>query len=276
MDQYFIHNLQKNYVKEINEDEFKQLQEAKNKLFHSFVLEEKLEFLLMNYAEIEKEAFSLTLDYMMTHNKGYEYLHVSNSLKLKVFQFLSTHKFYEDTVKSTLKSIYGRHSGEYKIIENKFSSEYNNPDLFYRTISIIRNHAQHYDLPIEITKFNYKSVETNDGKKYKYNLQFCITVASLENNRNVSKELLNDIKNTFSEKIDLMFLIRNYLESIGKIHEEIRKVLKLNLEKWEKIMMDTIDNNYIKYKQFTESESLFSHLAPDETKFQTMFIKPGI
>ncbi len=48
MDQYFIHNLKKNYCKEINEDEFKQLQEAKNKLFHSFVLEEKLEFLWSN------------------------------------------------------------------------------------------------------------------------------------------------------------------------------------------------------------------------------------
>ena len=207
----------------------------------------------MNYAEVEKEAFSLTLDYIMTHNKWDEYLHVSHSLNLKVFQFLSNHKFYEDTGKSTLKSIYGRHSGEYKIIENKFSSEYNNPNLFYRTISIIRNHAQHYDLLIEITNFNSKQIKTNDGKKskHKYNLQIFIKIASLENNITVSKELLNDLQKTFSEKIDLMFLIRNYLESIGQIHEEIRKVLKPNLEKWEKIMMETIDNDYIKYKQFT-------------------------
>ena len=81
--------------------------------------------------------------------------------------------------------------------------------------------------------------------------QIFIKNASLENNITVSKELLNDLQKTFSEKIDLMFLIRNYLESIGQIHEEIRKVLKPNLEKWEKIMMETIDNDYIKYKQFT-------------------------
>ena len=37
MDQYFIHDLLEDYCKEINEDEFKQLHEAREKLFLAFV-----------------------------------------------------------------------------------------------------------------------------------------------------------------------------------------------------------------------------------------------
>ena len=182
MDQYFIHDLQQDYYKEINEDEFKQLQEGKENLFRTFVLEERLGFLLMNYAEIEKEAFNLTFEHIRTGYEWNKHRDLSNNLNLKVFNFLSTHQFYEDTVKSTLKSIYGRDSREYEIIENKFLAEYNNPNLFYRTISMIRHHSQHCNLSITLTRLNNELIDTDDGKKGKCNLQFFIKVASLEKN----------------------------------------------------------------------------------------------
>ena len=52
MNQYFIHDWEKNYCVQINDREVEQLKNAKNNLFFAFVLEEKLEFILMNYADI--------------------------------------------------------------------------------------------------------------------------------------------------------------------------------------------------------------------------------
>lgn len=257
MDQYWINDLG-DYRYKINEDEFKKLKEARKNLGFALVLEEKLEFLLMNYAEIEKEAFNITLSEMMSTDHNWNRTRDSiNILNLKVFNFLSTHQFYEDSVKPILKSIYGKKSSEYKLIENKFSSEYNNPNLFYRTISMLRNHAQHCDLPINTMKQNYDLRDTNDGKQGKCSLQFFIKIASLEKNVRVNKNLLNDIENTFSEKIDLMFLIRNYLDSIGQIHQKIREILKPNLEKWDTIIMNTIENDHEKYKKYTEHHVLY-------------------
>ncbi|MGK7940052.1 MAG: hypothetical protein AB4062_07870 [Crocosphaera sp.] len=257
MNQYFIHDLKKNYCVQINDREVEQLKNAKNNLFFAFVLEEKLEFILMNYADIEKEAFNMTLSQMMTDDYDWNRSRdLTNIVNLKVFNLLSTHQFYIDTVESTFNSFYGKNCDEYKMIQSKQSEEYDH-NLSYRTICAMRNHVQHYELPIHTITLNQELVENHDGKKSKCHLKLGTKITSLERNKKFKKKILNDLRETFGENIDLMFIIKNYLDSIGNIHQEIRKILKPNLEEWDKIMMNTIDNDPIKYKQYIEHGGLY-------------------
>ncbi len=143
---------------EITEDKFSKLKEAKKCLFESLFIEEKLDLVFANYLEIEKEVFNLSLNQMIKINPEWsKAMDEKNILNLRIVNFLSTTRLYIDQMKHSFSEIYGKESNQYTTIENKCSEEYDS-NLGYRAIEAIRNHVQHYDLPVYDTKLSMKSM----------------------------------------------------------------------------------------------------------------------
>lgn len=124
MIKYFIEDYI-SYSVEISEDDFEQLKYAKNALIESLLIEEKLDLVFGNYAEIEKEIFNISLNNLISQN--YEWTSMmdeKNLMNLRIINFLSTTRLYIDQLKHTFSSIYGKESNQYQTIDSKRSEEY--------------------------------------------------------------------------------------------------------------------------------------------------------
>jgi hypothetical protein len=193
--------------------------------------EEKLDLVLANYAEYEGELLRLAVDQMVW--PGGEWPAFRTALfdvNRRILNFLSSSRMYIDQIKHEISSMYGKDSEVYAGVRSRETIEYDT-SLAYRAIDALRNYAQHRSMPVGKLSFPIRREDDGGADRLRFMVVPCLDLTELRQDTSIKATILNELE--AAGRTNLNELIRSYLESIGRIHIDVRQLTDADVEKWE-------------------------------------------
>lgn len=200
----------------INESKFEQLKQAKECLSEILSFEEKYELLLSNYMELEKECLLISAQKMVYEDNEYmNFFDIKLLFNQRIVNLLTTSRLYIDQLSQHIKAC------NLDIdIKSFFSYEYDN-NFEYRFMEALRNYVQHRGLAVHFTSIgtNWTSLD-DDGE-----MQFKTRVYTKKDEVEKDSAFKKSVAKEMPDKVDIIYASRSYIESISKVHCNIRKIL---------------------------------------------------
>jgi hypothetical protein len=200
----------------INESKFEQLKKAKECLSEILSFEEKYELLLSNYMELEKECLLISAQNMVYEDNEYmNFFDIKLLFNQRIVNLLTTSRLYIDQLSQHIKAC------NLDIdIKSFFSYEYDN-NFEYRFMEALRNYVQHRGLAVHFTSIgtNWTSLD-DDGE-----MQFKTRVYTKKDEVEKDSAFKKSVAKEMPDKVDIIYASRSYIESISKVHCNIRKIL---------------------------------------------------
>jgi len=219
---------------------YEELSKARTVLLNAFALEQTYDVLIENYLAFEKEILGRTMDYLVRDAKGYDTFYEDiNSFNLRLVNLLTTVKLFIDQSKQKVKKCIPEDLQESINIEQEFSKEY---DKFkeYRFMEALRNHVQHNGLPIHFLSKGLSKDSYEEILHFEFHMELYCRLTVLKKDKSFKKEPLQEQE----EKIDLKIAVRQYIESLSKIHNTFRDAISESTRR----SRSTIENAHEKYK----------------------------
>jgi hypothetical protein len=216
----------------ISPENFDQLKSAKESLLETMFIEEKFNLILENYAEFELELLNHSLRRILFHD--FDWLTTvdkMHSINRKIINLLTTCRLYIDQVKHNINKIYGSDSQQTQILKSQLSHEYDSV-FGYQVMEAMRNYVQHRNLPINQISTNMRWIEIEDKRFCKHTVKLNINVEDISKDKKFKASVLSKLQEQGS-LVEFIPLMRQYLESIGRVHLKIREILKSDLARWE-------------------------------------------
>jgi len=224
---------------DITETKYFEIKNSANNLIEAVLIEEKFDILIENYFEYEMTLLNSSLHNLL-YSLDKDYLMDARSqITRRIINFLSTCRMYLDHSKHHLSNIYGKESKIFKKFNEKISIEYDSK-LSYRIIEAMRNYAQHRGYPIYGIMLEGKLLDGDIKKDRLYSTTPYLIPSEFENDEKFNKSVYEEMKK-FSKKIDLKMVVRDYIESLGSIHQKLRELLKKDIEVWDKSIFEVVD-----------------------------------
>ena len=208
----------------ISEAEFDAIRAAKQRLMFGVGIEEKIDLVLENYAELERSLIDMALEHSIFPGKINALLDGGTHLvNRRIANFLTTARLYLDQLAHDLSKIHGKASDTYKNFKKSTNVEYDSV-LGYRVMEELRNHVQHRSLPTHGISFPMTRDESTDPAQLRFGVVPSVDVAELADDPDFKNAVLKQLaacadKNGFC---NLIPFIREYAESLGRIHEQVR------------------------------------------------------
>ena len=200
----------------INESKFEQLKQAKECLSEILSFEEKYELLLSNYMELEKECLLISAQKMVYEDNEYmNFFDIKLLFNQRIVNLLTTSRLYIDQLSQHIKACNLNID-----IKSFFSYEYDN-NFEYRFMEALRNYVQHRGLAVHFTSIdtNWTSLD-DDGE-----IQFKTRVYTKKDEVEKDSAFKKSVAKEMPDKVDIIYASRSYIESISKVHCNIRKIL---------------------------------------------------
>lgn len=200
----------------IDESKFEQLKQAKECLSEILSFEEKYELLLSNYMELEKECLLISAQKMVYEDNEYmNFFDIKLLFNQRVVNLLTTSRLYIDQLSQHIKACNLNID-----IKSFFSYEYDN-NFEYRFMEALRNYVQHRGLAVHFTSIgsNWTSLD-DDGE-----MQFKTRVYTKKDEVEKDSAFKKSVAKEMPDKVDIIYASRSYIESISKVHCNIRKIL---------------------------------------------------
>lgn len=224
----------------ITKEQYEEICRAHQLINFGVAVEEKLDLLVENYADLERELLDMAVQHCVFSGAAIDELlsEARHRTNRRIINLLTAIRLYHDQTAHSLSSVYGKNSKILSDFRESTSNEYD-AKLSYRALEAIRNHVQHASLPITAISFPMSAVERNDSKakpgsvtKIRYKVVPYIGAESLEENPKFKKAVLEEIKGICNKKndIEVMPLVREYISSIGRIHKLLRQLINEDLE----------------------------------------------
>ena len=227
---------------DISAEEFEQVKLAKKNSLVFLRIEERLDILLENFAEYEKEHLELALRRAIFRDLDWSSFR-KNTLTIvrRLANLLSAARLYIDQFKHDLSAVYGSGSQQQIDLKQALSREYDNR-FGYRVMEAVRNFVQHRSLPLHSLSYPsaWEDMESESERQLRFGIVPFLDVAELledpEFKKTVKAELEQDPK-----PINITPLVREYIEGIGSAHEEFRKRTEQDAQAWERVIADIIE-----------------------------------
>lgn len=254
-------------VIEIEEAEYSRIQSARDNLFEVLFIEEKLDLVTENFNEYEIELLSIASRMMIFHDDDYFSMsYERNSVSRRIVNLLSAGRMYIDQSVQHIEKMYGDGSDALDQIKREIAFQYGH-SLGYRVMEALRNYVQHRGFPIHSLKFSHERVESGDGFHLRHRAIPLIKVSALEEDRKFKKSVLAELKDIQNmDWVDARPLIREYIESIGKIHEKVREAIHNDLLYWEQILDETISKSQDGFSRDVALSGLTIVVAEDDSR----------
>lgn len=225
----------------ISEKRYQALKGARDVLFNALAIEEKYEVLISNYLEFEKEIFSLALTPMVRNPQGYsDAFDIRLGLNIRLVNLLTSARLYLDQLPQHIKKCLPERDDIKQTAKSWCSAEYDaHPD--YQFMEVLRNHVQHYGLPVHWTSFGGHRTSIEEDAWLEYSLELAALKERLRENKKFKKNVLANLP----KKVDLKTATRRYLESLGNIHAAARSLIAEALDK----ARETIEEAHSQYSE---------------------------
>jgi hypothetical protein len=110
---------------EISREEYENARTAKQKLAEALNIEEKLNFILENYVEYERELLNSSLDSLMFAGRDWSYsVNEIHKINRRLINLLTTCRLYIDSTKHDIKLLFEDDAAQVESLKRKMSNEY--------------------------------------------------------------------------------------------------------------------------------------------------------
>ena len=216
---------------QIDEKTFEDTATAVQNLSIALGIEEKLDLLLENFAEYEREILRLASDYKLhLHHEWSGFRYDLQAINRRLVNFLTAARLYLDQVQHDVSSLHGGESLEH--LKAKIRSEYDS-SLAYRILELVRNHVQHRSLPIGKTSYSIDR-ESNSEQHNRLRCSFLayLDVDQLLANPKGKRQVVEEFAQ-LSPQPDVTLLLGEYVEALCRVHEYVRQIIDPDILRWE-------------------------------------------
>lgn len=242
---------------EIGQELFEQIKASRQILSHALAIEEKYEIIVANYLDFEREVASELITEMVRRNHEYiDFFNLRLALNTRLINLLTSIRLYNDQVASHVSSCIP-HDDNAKAKVKKLQSDEYNISFHYRFMEALRNYVQHRGLPVHRTSKGGKWTTPEDGF-LEWSLFFCTQKEELVSNGNFKKLVLDEMP----DEVNLIVATRSYIESISKIHIQVREAIEKRVQLSRSILDKAIQDYSAAYGK--EAVVLFAYEYKDD------------
>jgi len=227
---------------EITEQEFLATKRAKDNLVLVATVEEKFDVLLENYLEYEQSLLAAALTQLVHPiRERDDFMADRRTITRRLVNLLTAARAYVDQVNHDLCAIDGESAVTRQTLDNALSLEYDRSPA-YRAMTEIRKHVQHRSMFLGVVGFPSNWVEEspeNPIGKLRFRVVPTLDVRQIEADAKCKASVLSELKAKAAEakadgdEIPLTPLVREYVESLARAHESLRKTLADDVKRWE-------------------------------------------
>lgn len=214
-------NLETEPEVEIGESDYEAYKEAKKVLENCLSIEEKYDIVISNFIDLESEVFNLAESYLIRGYNGYTTLfNIRLRLNRCYVNLLSSARSYIDQIGRHVDECLPYHSDSESTVRDFFTEEYDRK-LEYRILYHLRNHVQHFGLPIHWTSLNNRLRQPSDVHMVETSLQFAIFKSELDLNPKYPRRILEEM----NDQMDLKQTTNRFMESLRRVHLKVRDLI---------------------------------------------------
>lgn len=206
---------------ELTEAEYSAIVTAMRRIYIARDIEEKLDLLLENFVEYERDLLSLSLRSSLFQTSDDHQVDLETQLiNRRVVNLLSTARMYIDQVRHSVPKFLPPSSG--LDLNALFSAEYDN-NLEYRVAESLRNYSQHRALPVhQVTWASAWEEMDSESRRLRFGLIPDFSIKELEAEGGFKASVLKELKDSGKTHFSLTLLLRRYVESLATVHAQIR------------------------------------------------------
>lgn len=224
---------------ELSKHEYDKIRASKDGMSRVLDIEERLEALLGNFEEFELEVLRIANHNMIYIELTWDGMQSTrNLLGRRLLNFLASVRAYFDQTDRDLKHAYGRDAATCSGYEAARHAAYDR-SLSFRVMEHLRNHAQHCEAVVH--RLSYPSTRDQKSGVVTHTVDLSIDIDALERAGKFKKRVIDELRKSGESAVSLRDLVRDYVEEIGAIHEELRRLLAAEVEEWGALERDCID-----------------------------------
>lgn len=243
------------YFMEIKKEEFDSGVALRSNLLELLYWEEKFDYVIGNYTEFEKALLEATAGYSVRgHVESLWMAEKRNLIDRRIANLLTTTKMYLDHSGHHFSKIYGKNSplmAKIKGLKNSLYDEW----VEYRIMEEIRNSVQHWGFSVHALSFPGTTVYREEVRKLEFSCIPYLVPKNFDEDKKFKHSVLEEL-NQLGEKVDLRPVIRKYVECLATVHEESRKLIKNDIDKWDADTHSLFNRYFEKSGQENKSDVL--------------------
>lgn len=225
---------------EISQSEYDAVVAAMHRVYLARDIEEKHDILLENFFEYERDLLSLALQYSLFPSLDDDRIAIERQLvNRRVTNLLSSARMYADQMHHSLSQL-----GASSSVPNAaalFSTEYDS-SLAYRIAEALRNFSQHRALPVHIMGWPSSWEEMDsESRRLRFSVVPELSLEELEIEGEFKAAVLDELRKSGKTRFKLTPILRSYVESLARVHEQVRKAISDEIENDHQVILENLE-----------------------------------
>ncbi|NEZ03078.1 hypothetical protein G4Y73_02810 [Wenzhouxiangella sp. XN201] len=212
---------------DVNEQIYRNLNDAKDCLVFTLDLELRLDLLLENYAALERYVMRAAVNNAIFPGQASSALsETKHEINRLLVNLLSSARLYLDQTASAISRFKHSPEGTTQAFRNLRKNAYDG-DSSYRIMEALRNYSQHCSLPAHSISFNTKVDESNpDSPRNRYTVSFGIMPRMLEADTRFNRSALKELQSISDShgRVEAFPIVREYVSYISDIHLRVKRM----------------------------------------------------
>lgn len=220
----------------VTEAQFDSIRSAASATTLALSIEEKYDLVLENYLELEQAVLSTAANWMLRPSASAQRMWEESALyNRKILNLMSAGRTYSHHVPHHLNGLL---EGGAVTAEAALSTAYDER-IGYRALSALRNYAQHRGMPVHMYGYEQGWRRLEDGAQSAsyHAARLALVPEELELDGGFKRAVLDELHN-IGTQVDLMWLIRDYLDGLSGAHARIRDAVDGCLGQSDRIIED--------------------------------------
>jgi hypothetical protein len=210
-----------NYPTALSPADYDELQQAVGVINALWFVEEFFDSLLQNAIELETTVAALVAAQRANIASFPDEVDVEvRLLNRRLMNFLASARAFVDGVQSRLGGVEALRDKSSDV--NVFFSEQFDAEFSYRLMDALRNHTQHRAPAIDQTLTMIRIWDSGAKRKQELSVSPQIDRDALIKNGKLNVKTRTEVANSCERKIDLMPHVNTYVQSLGKVVENVR------------------------------------------------------
>jgi hypothetical protein len=204
---------------EISQEQFEALQNSITFLSQMTNVEEKFDITLENMLELEQEFVSRAAQNMMFRLPPVPLVEIQTIMNRRFVNLLTACRLYLDHTDHHMSALFGSTSEERRTIQ-EFRSKLYDQHFGYRVMESLRNYVQHRGLAVHSIAMGESSAQHDQSQ---YSMSAYLQPPILRIDGGIKSAVLRELE-AKGEFVDVLLLAREYVECLGRIHVQIRRL----------------------------------------------------
>ncbi|MEQ1868746.1 MAG: hypothetical protein ABL961_01850 [Vicinamibacterales bacterium] len=223
----------------MTEAEFDSIVRSRQGIAAALSIEEKFNVVLENFREYELELLSIAQSRLVFSQNDWSRIQDDiHTVNRRLMNLLSAIRLFLDHVDRELHELYGPQSIPAQVFSEERGKEYDGR-LSFRTMEAIRNYTQHRSFPVHELSFLLSADTDGNNRHVRHTITPSLSVASLQADPKFKKSVAAELK-PIGKMVQITPMIREYVESIGRIHVKTRSLMAADVETWDATMEQAV------------------------------------